>query len=46
MASGVGFDLPSVRPIFEKYIREKGLAERLRFQERDFFRETPFLQSM
>ena len=28
MASGVGFDLPPVRPIFEKYISEKGLAER------------------
>jgi hypothetical protein len=34
MASGVGFDLPPVRPIFEKYISEKGLAERRDSQRR------------
>lgn len=35
--SGGGFDLPSVRPIFEKYVESHGLAERLRFHPGNFF---------
>jgi O-methyltransferase domain/Dimerisation domain len=35
--SGGGFDLPSVRPIFEQYIAANGLADRLRFHPGDFF---------
>jgi hypothetical protein len=37
--SGGGFDLPPVRPIFEKYIQENGLSGRLHFYEGDFFRD-------
>jgi SAM-dependent methyltransferase len=36
---GVGFDLPPVQPIFEEYVRSFGLADRLRFQPGDFFRD-------
>jgi hypothetical protein len=36
--SGVGFDLPQVRPIFEEYVREHGLDDRLRFEVGDFFK--------
>ncbi|MDB6054924.1 MAG: O-methyltransferase family 2 [Verrucomicrobiales bacterium] len=35
---GVGFDLPIVQPIFEKYVAANKLQERLRFQEGDFFK--------
>jgi len=35
--SGIGYDLPSVRPIFEEYVRSFGLSERLGFQEGNFF---------
>jgi len=34
---GVGYDLPQVGPVFERYVAEQGLAERLRFQAGDFF---------
>jgi SAM-dependent methyltransferase len=37
--TGTGFDLPVVQPIFEEYVASFGLAERLRFQPGDFFRE-------
>ncbi|HEX8524310.1 MAG TPA: methyltransferase [Tepidisphaeraceae bacterium] len=37
---GAGMDLPVVRPIFEKYIREHNLADRVSFVARDFFKET------
>jgi hypothetical protein len=36
---GVGADLPIVGPIFERYVRERGLEDRLRFVALDFFRE-------
>ena len=36
---GVGFDLPIVRPVFEKYIQRHGLADRVRFQPGNFFKE-------
>ncbi len=35
--SGTGFDLPEVEPIFEEYVREMGLNERLRFAAGNFF---------
>jgi len=37
--TGVGFDLPAVQPIFEEYVASFGLADRLRFQAGDFFRD-------
>jgi hypothetical protein len=35
--AGGGFDLPTVRPIFERYVRENGLGDRLRFYPGSFF---------
>jgi hypothetical protein len=35
--TGGGFDLPQVRPVFESYVAERGLADRLRFHAGDFF---------
>ena len=35
--TGIGFDLPAVGPVFEDYIRQHGLADRLRFQPGSFF---------
>jgi hypothetical protein len=35
--SGGGFDLPSVRPVFEQYVAANGVSERLRFHAGDFF---------
>jgi len=35
--AGVGFDLPPVRPVFEDYVRENGMAGRLTFAAGDFF---------
>jgi hypothetical protein len=37
--TGGGMDLPVVRPIFEAYVRAKGLEGRLRFHPGDFFRD-------
>ena len=36
---GIGFDLPEVGPIFEDYIADNGLADRVRFQPGSFFDE-------
>lgn len=36
--TGIGADLPVVRPIFEKYIASHGLQQRLSFTPLDFFR--------
>lgn len=35
--TGGGFDLPSVRPIFEDYVASRGLSGRLRFYPGSFF---------
>jgi hypothetical protein len=35
--TGTGFDLPPVRPVFEAFAREQGLAARMRFAAGDFF---------
>ena len=37
--SGGGFDLPAVRPAFERYVRIHGLARRLIFHGGDFLRD-------
>lgn len=37
--NGAGADLPQVRPLFEKYVREHGLEKRLRFEQCDFFKQ-------
>lgn len=34
-----GWDLPAVRPIFEEYVEQHGLADRVGFIPGDFFRE-------
>ena len=37
--AGIGFDLPPVRPHFERAVRARGLGDRLRFHAGDFHRE-------
>jgi hypothetical protein len=34
--TGIGFDLAPVRPVFEAYVLQLGVAERLRFESGDF----------
>jgi hypothetical protein len=36
---GVGFDLPPVQSIFEKYVAKAGMSERLNFMAGDFFNQ-------
>jgi hypothetical protein len=36
---GLGYGLPPVRPVFEKYVAEHDLGGRLQFHESDFFRD-------
>jgi hypothetical protein len=36
---GIGYDLPVVKPIFEKYIQTRGVADRVRFESGDFFKD-------
>src|SRR5687768_4918398 len=36
--TGGGADLPQVRPLFERYVRQNGLESRLKFHECDFFK--------
>lgn len=36
--TGIGADLPVVKPIFEKYVAANGLQQRLRFAPLDFFK--------
>ncbi|MEW9309764.1 methyltransferase [Labrys neptuniae] len=33
----IGFDLPAVQPIFEEFVAQQGLADRIRFQAGSFF---------
>lgn len=35
---GIGFDLPEVGPIFEEYTEQCGVADRVRFEPGDFFK--------
>jgi len=37
--TGVGADLPVVRPVFERYVASHGLQDRLKFAKLDFFNE-------
>ncbi|EEA01047.1 O-methyltransferase family 2 [Burkholderia sp. H160] len=37
--TGVGFDLPAVGPVFNDYIAQNDLQERIRFHPGDFFKE-------
>lgn len=37
--AATGFDLAAVQPVFEAYVKEKGLADRVRFAAGDFFAE-------
>jgi len=34
---GIGFDLPEVGPVFEDYVQQNGLSQRLTFKEGSFF---------
>ena len=36
---GIGFDLPQVQPVFEKFVAEQGLSDRVRFQAGNFFED-------
>jgi SAM-dependent methyltransferase len=36
---GIGFDLPPVQPVFERYVEDHGLDRRVRFQGGDFFKD-------
>jgi hypothetical protein len=36
---GIGYDLPEVRPVFEKYARANGVADRVRFTPGNFFKD-------
>lgn len=42
--SGIGFDLEEVGPVFEEYVDQNGLTERLRFRGGNFF-ESPLPQA-
>ena len=37
--TGIGFDLPPVRPIFEEFIARRGVADRVQFRGGSFFEE-------
>ncbi|NES97271.1 MAG: methyltransferase [Desertifilum sp. SIO1I2] len=37
--TGGNFDLPPVAPIFEKYVQQQGLSDRLRFYPGNFFKD-------
>jgi SAM-dependent methyltransferase len=37
--TGYGFDLPPVRPVFERYVAAHGLAERVTFEAGSFFED-------
>ena len=36
---GIGFDLPTVAPIFSEYAQRRGVADRVHFEGGDFFRQ-------
>jgi hypothetical protein len=37
--TGIGYDLPVVGPVFERYVKGNGLADRLSFQGGNFFQD-------
>jgi hypothetical protein len=36
---GIGYDLTQVQPVFDKYVHANGVADRVRFQAGDFFKD-------
>jgi hypothetical protein len=38
--SGIGFDLPPVKPVFEEFIAHQRVSDRVRFQAGNFFEDT------
>jgi hypothetical protein len=36
---GIGFDLPPVKPVFEEFIADRGVEDRVRFHGGDFFED-------
>jgi hypothetical protein len=36
---GIGYDLALVQPVFDKYVHANGVADRVRFQAGDFFKD-------
>jgi SAM-dependent methyltransferase len=36
---GIGYDLPMVQPVFERYVQANGVADRVKFQPGDFFKD-------
>ena len=37
--TGIGFDLPAVKPVFEEFIAHRGVTDRVRFQGGNFFED-------
>ena len=37
--TGIGFDLPPVKPVFEEFIAHRGIEDRVRFQGGNFFED-------
>jgi hypothetical protein len=37
--TGIGFDLPAVKPVFEEFVAHRGVEDRVRFQGGDFFED-------
>ncbi|MGY4476147.1 methyltransferase [Bradyrhizobium sp. USDA 3364] len=37
--TGIGFDLPAVKPIFEEFIARRGVADRVQFRAGNFFED-------
>jgi cyclopropane fatty-acyl-phospholipid synthase-like methyltransferase len=38
--SGAGYDLPEVKPVFEEFITEQGLSDRVQFLSGNFFKDS------
>jgi O-methyltransferase domain/Dimerisation domain len=38
--TGIGFDLPVVKPVFEEFIAHRGVTDRVRFQGGNFFEDS------
>ena len=37
--SGIGFDLPQVQPVFEAFVADRGLSDRVQFKAGNFFED-------
>jgi O-methyltransferase domain/Dimerisation domain len=38
--TGIGFDLPAVKPVFEEFIAQRGVEDRVRFRAGNFFEDS------